>query len=56
MTNRDKKELRQLARQGHSFKYIRDIVDCADSTIKQYIRVFAPKPLEATKDTTKEKT
>ena len=40
MTNSDKKELRQLARQGYSFEQIRLVVDCADSTIKQYIKVL----------------
>lgn len=50
MTNEDKRELRRLAKQGLSFKYIRDCVDCADSTIRQYIKVFSkkapPKPVE----------
>jgi len=43
MTNEQKKELRLLAKEGLSFKEIRELVDCADSTIKQYIKVFNPK-------------
>ena len=46
MTNLEKKELRQLARQGLLFEEIRAEVNCADSTIKQYIKVFAPKEME----------
>jgi hypothetical protein len=42
MTNRQKAELRQLAKEGYSFKEIRRFVDCVDSTIKQYIKVFNP--------------
>lgn len=42
MTNADKTELRQLAREGLSFKEIRKFVDCADSTIRGYIKVFRP--------------
>ena len=40
MTNEEKRELRQLAKEGLSFKEIRELVHCADSTIKQYIKVF----------------
>ena len=43
MTNADKKELRQLAREGWSFEEIRLLVDCADSTIRRYIKVFGKK-------------
>jgi len=43
MTNQDKKELRQLAKEGLSFKEIQGIVDCCDSTIRQYIKVFQKK-------------
>ena len=40
MTNEEKSELKQLAKAGFSFNQIRNVVDCADSTIKQYISVF----------------
>ena len=43
MTNADKKELRQLAREGCSFEEISGIVNCADSTIRRYIKVFGKK-------------
>lgn len=43
MTNEDKSELKQLAKQGLSFKEIKDIVSCSDTTIKRYIRVFDKK-------------
>lgn len=43
MTNQEKRELRQLAKKEYSFKEIREIVDCADSTIRMYIKVFNPK-------------
>ncbi len=41
MTNREKNDLRKLAKEGLSFKEIRELVDCADSTIRMYIKVFA---------------
>lgn len=43
MTNNDKRELRQLVKNGCSFDMIRDIVDCCDATIVTYIRVFQTK-------------
>ena len=43
MTNKEKSELRQLAKEGFSFKQIRDIGDYCDATIRMYIKVFAPK-------------
>ena len=43
MTNQDKYDLRQLAKEGLSFEDIRGLVDCADSTIKRYIIVFRKK-------------
>lgn len=47
MTNSEKRELRQLAKDGLSFKEIRRMVSCCDSTIRSYIKVF--KPDEQTK-------
>ncbi len=41
MTNREKCELRQLCKEGLSFKEIRELVECADSTIKGYMKVFS---------------
>ena len=40
MTNEDKDELRQLAKEGLSFSEIREIVWCSDKTIRLYIKVF----------------
>lgn len=40
MTNNEKSELRQLCREGLSFKEIRELVNCAGSTIKRYMKVF----------------
>lgn len=42
MTNLEKQELRQLVKQGLSFKEIRKFVSCSDGTIRQYIKTFAP--------------
>ena len=42
MTNEQKRELRQLVKQGYSFKEIRGIIDCSDATIRNYIKVFNP--------------
>lgn len=43
MTNQEKSELRQFAKEGLSFKEIRGIVDCCDQTIRCYMKVFNPK-------------
>ena len=43
MTNDEKRELRKLAKERCSFKEIRGIVDCCDTTIRMYIKVFNPK-------------
>ena len=43
MTNVQKSELRQLCKEGYSFKDIKNWVECADSTIRQYIKTFNPK-------------
>jgi len=43
MTNKEKSELRQLAKEGLSFKEIKKLVDCCDSTIREYITVFRGK-------------
>jgi hypothetical protein len=42
MTNEDKKDLRQLCKAGYSFEQIKGMVECADSTIKSYLKVFSP--------------
>lgn len=43
MTNYDKRELRQLAKQGYSLYEIKEMgVDCHDATIRNYIKVFRP--------------
>ena len=53
MTNLDKKELRQMCKDGMSFYQIRQAVNCSDATIKRYIEVFSlnnmnnqPKPTD----------
>ena len=43
MTNKEKAELRKLAKEGLSFSEIRELVDCSNTTIKQYIKIFKPK-------------
>ena len=43
MTNAQKKDLRLLAREGLTFKEIKLLVECCDSTIRMYIKVFKPK-------------
>ena len=43
MTNKEKNELRQLAKEGLSFQDIRRIVDCSDATIRMYIKTFQQK-------------
>lgn len=43
MTNKEKNQLRQLAKEGLSFQEIRRIVDCSDVTIKNYIKIFQSK-------------
>lgn len=43
MTNEEKRELRQLCKEGDSFSEIKDVVDCADSTIRSYMKLFSPK-------------
>ncbi len=43
MTNREKRELAQLAKEGLSFSEIRRIVNCCDATIRSYIKTFNPK-------------
>ncbi len=43
MRNNQKRELRQLAKEGLSFKEIKGLVDCCDSTIRMYIKCFNKK-------------
>jgi len=43
MTNKQKSELRQLAKEGLSFKQIRGIMDWPDATIRCYLKLFSPK-------------
>ena len=42
MTTTKKNELRRLVKAGYTFQEIRDLVECSDSTIRQYLKVFAP--------------
>ena len=41
MTNREKSQLAQLAKDGKTFAEIRKLVTCHDATIKRYMKVFA---------------
>ena len=41
MTNQDKRELRQMCKNGWTFKDIRDCVHCSDATIKSYMEIFS---------------
>ena len=40
MTNSEKANLRRLVKEGWNFKEIRKMVDCSDSTIRNYIKCF----------------
>lgn len=44
MTNKEKSELRKLAKSGESLEQIRNMTDCSDATIKRYIKIFNPTP------------
>lgn len=43
MTSVEKKILADLCKSGQTFKQIRKLVDCSDGTIRQYLKVFAPR-------------
>jgi len=43
MTNKEKRILTQLCKEGYTFKEIRDMVDCCDTTIRMYLKVFSKK-------------
>jgi len=43
MTNKEKDYLRRLAKEGRSFQEIREVVDCSDKTIREYIKIFRKK-------------
>jgi DNA-binding CsgD family transcriptional regulator len=43
MTNYEKNQLRQLAKEGYSFQEIQRIVFCSDATIKNYLKIFTKK-------------
>lgn len=38
MTNRERRYLAQLCRDGYSFQQIRPLVDCCDATIRRYLK------------------
>lgn len=46
MTNEEKSELKQYAKEQLSFKEIKSYVDCCDATIRRYIRVFKRKKIK----------
>lgn len=52
MTNAEKGALIAHVRRGKTFQDIRDLVDCSDSTIKRYMKIFSkdkelnPQPKE----------
>ena len=41
MTNQEKRELRQMCKEGWSFEDIKDCVSCCDATIKSYMKIFS---------------
>lgn len=43
MTNRQKFLLKVMCKQGMSLENIKEIVPCSNSTIKRYMKEFAPK-------------
>jgi len=45
MTNKQKSELKALAKEGLTFAEIKELVDCADSTIRMYMRLTKEKGL-----------
>lgn len=58
MTNQDKRELRQMCRDGWSFDDIKDIVICCDATIKRYMKALSLKkeqPMETEDDCPKKR-
>ena len=40
MRNAEKTELANYCKKGYSFKRIRNLVDCSDSTIRNYLKTF----------------
>jgi len=40
MTNADKRELKEMCKDGWSFEDIRDCVHWCDATIKSYMKIF----------------
>ena len=42
MTRLEKIELRHLVQDGWTFEQIRRVVECSDTTIRRYLKVFAP--------------
>jgi len=50
MTNEQKRDLRNLAREGLSFAEIRELVDCSDATIRSYIKTFGKKKKQKESD------
>ena len=43
MTNKDKDYLMELVQEGRTFKEIRRLVTCSNSTINNYIRTYSWK-------------
>ena len=44
MTNEEKADLRELVKRGVSFMEIKECVDCSDTTIKRYMKIFTKNP------------
>lgn len=42
MTKKDKQLLRALAKEGKSFKQIKEYMECSDATIRKYMKIFQP--------------
>jgi len=48
MTDQEKRELRQLCREGLSFKEIKEDVDCCSATVRRYMKMFSPNKANPT--------
>jgi len=56
MTNKEKSELRKLAKTGMTLSEIKRYVTCSDQTIRNYIKIFATKGEKHASETSNEAT
>lgn len=43
MTNSDKRELRQMCKEGHDVTTIVQCIGCSRATVVRYMKIFHPK-------------